>query len=99
MVLVLLIVAGAFAIAAVMVGAELLDQAGDSAPPIGRRFALAVVGLVAWVASLIIGERRLNRDGITPRTVLTGYVGAGAFAVGLLLLWLTHFRATWGWWL
>ena len=68
-------------------------------PPLGSRFAIAVCGLLAWVVSLSIGGGRLDREGYVPGALLTGYVGAAAFGIGLLLLWLTGFRATWGWWL
>lgn len=74
---------------------------GHDSPPLGRRAAIAFFGLFAWAVGCLGGAWLIVYGDGYARWL--GWAGAAfgllSFWAGLLLLWLTPFRFTWGWWL
>jgi len=71
---------------------------GSPTPPFGRRFIIALFGAVVGVPFYFYGILNLNdkRRLICASLIICGFLW---FSGGLILLWLTGFRATWSWWL
>ncbi len=71
----------------------------DPVRPINRRGIIACCGALVWGCCLLLAFRRINanRDGLTVYLYLG--IGTTALVAGIVLLLLTDFRWSWGWWL
>lgn len=67
-------------------------------PPIARRLVLSVGSVLLWLLCFA-RALRLLRLGLRRRANRWAYSSIGFLSAGLLLLLLTGWRGTWGWWL
>ena len=78
------------------------DPVGDASPLIGRRILLALAGLIGYFCLTGISRSLIVDDGsvaATRKGWVLGWCGVLAFWFALLLLALTNYRWSWGWWL